>query len=228
MIKIISGNIFTSTCQTLVNTVNTQGVMGAGIALEMKLRYPEMFLKYASLCERHLIEIGKLWIYEVSYDRQILNFPTKTNWKQPSRVDYLERGLRKFVTTYEERGIESIAFPLLGADKGGLDQDYVIKLMQKEMDSVTIPIEIYKYDPSAKDDIADKFIEQFRSRNETELKAIGFSKSAISKIGQALDESKLRNMGKLASLEGIGVKTLETCYNLALGDHKPTNPTLFD
>ena len=228
MINIIKGNIFTSKCQTLVNTINTQGVMGAGIALEMRLRYPEMFLKYKSLCERKLIEIGKLWIYDVSSERQMLNFPTKTNWKQPSKVEYLAKGLRKFVDTYEEKKIKSIAFPLLGADKGGLDQDYVIELMTREMEGVIIPVEIYQYDHLAQDDIADIFVKRFRSRNESELKALGFTNSAIRKINQILMSIEIRNLGQLASQEGIGIKTLETCYLLAMKNDLRANLTLFD
>ena len=79
-IKIISGNIFTSKCQTIVNTINCVGVMGAGIALECRLRYPEMYKKYVELCENREISIGILWLYK-SEDRWILNFPTKKHWK---------------------------------------------------------------------------------------------------------------------------------------------------
>ncbi len=77
-IKIINGNIFTSKCQTIVNTVNCVGVMGAGMALECRLRYPEMHEKYILLCKDKLIDIGLLWIYK-SPEKWILNFPTKMN-----------------------------------------------------------------------------------------------------------------------------------------------------
>ena len=78
----ITGNIFTSECQTLVNTVNCNGVMGAGIALEFKLRHPKMFEQYVEHCKRGRIDIGKLWLYKPSQDagdrRWVLNFPTNT------------------------------------------------------------------------------------------------------------------------------------------------------
>lgn len=83
-IKIIKGNIFTSNCQTLVNAVNCVGVMGAGIALECRLRYFEMYNRYVALCEENKIEIGLLWIYK-SPVKWILNFPTKKHWKYPSK-----------------------------------------------------------------------------------------------------------------------------------------------
>ena len=79
-IEVITGNIFTSTCQTIVNTVNCVGVMGAGIALECRFRYPEVHKKYISLCNENKIEIGLLWVYK-SPKRWVLNFPTKKHWK---------------------------------------------------------------------------------------------------------------------------------------------------
>ena len=81
MIEIKKGNIFTTKCHTIVNTVNTVGVMGAGIAYEFKLRFPEMFEKYKSFCDSGHIDIGNLWIYKLTKNdnemyEYILNFPT--------------------------------------------------------------------------------------------------------------------------------------------------------
>ena len=120
MISIIKGNLFSSKCQTLVNTVNCVGVMGAGIALEFKLRYPEMFVRYVEHCRNKQIDIGKLWLYKPPQaDKQwVLNFPTKRDWKHPSKIEYLQKGLQRFVETYEQRGIQSIAFPILGSQNG--------------------------------------------------------------------------------------------------------------
>ena len=126
----IHGNIFTSKHQTLVNTVNCVGVMGAGIAQEFKYRYPEMFEKYVTLCKMRQMQIGKLWIYEPpDQSRKILNFPTKNDWKHPSKYEYLIKGLERFLETYKEKDVRSIAFPLLGAQNGGLDPERVKSLM---------------------------------------------------------------------------------------------------
>lgn len=149
-IKIVNGNIFNSKAQTIVNTVNCVGVMGKGIALVFKLRYPNMYEQYQKLCDQHLIEIGKLWIYKgEKSDPWVLNFPTKTHWKLPSEYEYIEKGLQKFVDTYKEKGITSVAFPLLGAFNGGLDKERVIEIMQSYLSRCDIPIEIYQYDPMA-------------------------------------------------------------------------------
>ena len=144
-ITIINGNIFNTKAQTIVNTVNCVGVMGKGIALVFKLRYPAMFDIYQDFCKQGLIGIGKLWIYKGdARDPWVLNFPTKTHWKLPSEYEYIEKGLQKFVETYKEKGITSIAFPLLGANNGGLDGKKVEELMISYLSQCDIPIEIYR------------------------------------------------------------------------------------
>ena len=87
MLTLKYGNIFNTEAQTIVNTVNCVGVMGAGIAYEFRLRYPQMFEKYRTLCDPNnpnRLTVGKLWLYQGN-DRLILNFPTKTHWKMPSK-----------------------------------------------------------------------------------------------------------------------------------------------
>lgn len=142
MITILKGDLFTAETQTIVNTVNCVGAMGKGIALEFKKRYPDMFTKYKDLCDRKLIQIGKLWLYKTP-DKWILNFPTKDHWKNNSQPQYLISGLGKFVKTYKERGITSISFPLLGANNGGLDPKLVLDLMTNFLKQVDIPVHIY-------------------------------------------------------------------------------------
>jgi O-acetyl-ADP-ribose deacetylase (regulator of RNase III) len=142
MIHIIEGDLFTAETQTIVNTVNCVGAMGKGIALEFKKRYPDMFLKYKDLCDRKLIQIGKLWLYKAP-DKWILNFPTKDHWKNNSQPQYLISGLGKFVKTYKEKSITSISFPLLGANNGGLDPKLVLDLMTNFLKQVDVPVHIY-------------------------------------------------------------------------------------
>ena len=142
MIQIVKGNIFESETQTIVNTVNCVGVMGKGIALEYKKRYPKMFTRYQELCNLKLIKTGKLWLFKDS-DKWILNFPTKDHWRNPSEIDYLKIGLEKFVLTYKEKGITSISFPLLGASNGGIDPDVSLAIMYKYLKECDIPIFIY-------------------------------------------------------------------------------------
>jgi len=142
MLNITTGDLFESNSQTIVNTVNCVGAMGKGIALEYKKRYPQMYLRYRELCNKNLIKIGQLWIYKTD-DKWILNFPTKKDWRNPSKIEYIELGLQKFVQEYENKGITSIAFPLLGANNGGIDPGVSLEIMCKYLEGCKIPVTIY-------------------------------------------------------------------------------------
>lgn len=213
--KVITGNIFASSCHTLVNTVNCVGVMGAGIALEFRLRYPEMFERYVRLCETDQIKIGVLWLY-TGADRWVLNFPTKTHWRLPSKEEYLRAGLEKFMATYEEKGIESIAFPLLGTHHGGLNQDLCMALMQSYLRECRIPVEIYEYDPTARDDLYEDFKAAFLSLplNEASERA-KLRRQYVEHIWNALRDPDIRQLNQLAKVKGIGVRTLERAFAFA-------------
>ena len=142
MIEYIEGDIFESPAQVIVNTVNTVGVMGKGLALSFKQRYPRMFEQYKMMCEKHLLTIGKLMlVYEA--DHWLLLFPTKENWRNPSKLEYIEKGLMKFVQTYAEKNITSIAFPRLGCGNGELDWNDVKPLMERYLKK--LPIDVYIY-----------------------------------------------------------------------------------
>lgn len=141
MIEYISGDIFKSETQTIVNTVNCVGAMGAGIALEFKNRYPNMFLSYKKICNLNQLKPGLLHLYKKE-EKWILNFPTKDHYKDPSTLKYIELGLIKFKETYKEKGITSISFPKLGCGKGGLDFKDVKPLMEKYL-NLDIDVKIY-------------------------------------------------------------------------------------
>ncbi|GHP14022.1 hypothetical protein YK48G_14470 [Lentilactobacillus fungorum] len=146
MIIYTKTNLFKSPAKVLVNTVNTVGVMGKGIALEFKRLYPEMFHQYQHFCENGQLSIGKLWLYK-SPTKWILNFPTKQDWRNKSKVEYLESGLKKFVENYRRLGITSISFPELGAGNGGLNWDKEVRpLMEKYLSRLPIRIYIHLYD----------------------------------------------------------------------------------
>lgn len=146
MLVYVEQDIFKSPAQVLVNTVNTVGVMGKGIAKRYKEVYPEMYSQYRELCESNLLQIGKLWLYKTE-TKWVLNFPTKKHWRNPSKLEYIESGLKKFVSTYEEKKITSISFPQLGVGNGGLDWEKQVKpLMEKYLKGLPIDVFIHLYD----------------------------------------------------------------------------------
>ena len=142
MLKYVRGDIFNSPAQVLVNTVNTVGVMGKGIALSFKKKYPEMFTIYRKACDKHQLVIGKLMLW-YGPDHWILNFPTKEHWRNPSKMEYIEKGLMAFQRKYADYNITSIAFPKLGCGNGELDWEQVKPLMEKYLKE--LPIDIYIY-----------------------------------------------------------------------------------
>lgn len=143
MITYVDGNLFTSPAQVLVNTVNTVGVMGKGIAREFKRVFPEMFETYRRYCEDRELTIGRLYLHKTPHT-WVLNFPTKSHWRSRSRLRYIELGLRAFRQTYLELGIRSIAFPALGCGNGQLDYDKQVRpLMEKYLSTLSIPVFIY-------------------------------------------------------------------------------------
>ena len=137
------GNLFESSAQTLVNTVNCVGVMGKGIALEFKKRYPAMFKDYAKRCDAGLVQLGRPYHFADLFGTSIINFPTKKHWRSASRLQDIEQGLDYFVAHYQKWGIESVAFPPLGCGNGGLEWAAVGPLMYKKLNNLSIPVEIY-------------------------------------------------------------------------------------
>lgn len=152
MLTYVAGNLFEAPVQTLVNTVNTVGVMGKGIALTFKEIFPEMFREYRALCERGDLKVGGLYLWR-GPTRYVLNFPTKEHWRNPSKIEYIEAGLRTFVRTYERAGIHSIAFPPLGCGNGELEFSAVRPLMEQYL--APLPITVLMYAPLPRRTVAE-------------------------------------------------------------------------
>jgi O-acetyl-ADP-ribose deacetylase (regulator of RNase III) len=141
MITYVYDDLFTSPASVLVNTVNTVGVMGKGLAKEFKRLLPEMFRAYQARCESGELRIGTLFLYRTA-NKSVLNFPTKKHWRSPSRVEYIEEGLKTFVASYEKWAIDSVAFPQLGCGNGELEWESQVKpLMEHHLKG--LPIRVY-------------------------------------------------------------------------------------
>lgn len=225
-----NGNIFNTKAQTIVNTVNCVGVMGKGIALVFKLRYPGMFPLYQDYCKNKLIGIGKLWLYKGESEAPwILNFPTKFHWKYPSRIEYIEKGLQKFVETYKDKGITSVAFPMLGTHNGGLEKTEVLPLMIKYLEQCDIPVEIYEYDPLASDDLFETFKKKWNAIPFPELKRVTGIRTdtQIGTITAAVNSDDIRSMIALIGYKGVGFKTMEKCFRMVM-QNTQSLPMLLD
>lgn len=151
MITVGSGNLLDADVDALVNTVNCVGVMGKGIALQFKRRYPDMFAEYARACKRGDVQIGKMFVVptaQLEGPRYIINFPTKKHWRAPSSLSYVSEGLVDLVKVLGDLDITSLAVPPLGAGNGGLDWGDVMPLIEKALAPMPRTL-AFIYPPSA-------------------------------------------------------------------------------
>ena len=134
MLKFVSGNMFDSNADVLINTINCVGIMGKGIALAFKNKYPDMFATYRQLCRYDKISPGSIWPYYTDDFKIIVNFPTKDHWINPSEYSYIENGLKKLRTYLLQchRG-SIVAIPALGCGNGGLDWNRVKQMIEEQL-----------------------------------------------------------------------------------------------
>ncbi|WKN46225.1 type II toxin-antitoxin system antitoxin DNA ADP-ribosyl glycohydrolase DarG [Tunicatimonas pelagia] len=148
--KFIKGNLLESEAEALVNTVNTMGVMGKGIALQFKERFPENFRAYAKACKSGEVRVGRMFVYDeltTKGKKTIVNFPTKEHWYRKSQYRFIEEGLEDLVKVIQTKNIKSIALPPLGAGNGGLKWNKVKELMTQYLSSLD-SVEIIIYEPN--------------------------------------------------------------------------------
>lgn len=150
MFKIVTGNILEADVEALVNTVNTVGVMGKGIALQFKKAYPEMMAAYERACRSGELQPGRMHVYDFGRmfnPRYIINFPTKRHWRGKSKLADIRAGLDALVNELEQRGIRSVAIPPLGCGHGGLQWSEVLPLIKKALEGVS-DVETLVYAPA--------------------------------------------------------------------------------
>ncbi len=147
MIRDATGNIFDANVEALVNPVNTVGVVGTGLALQFKHRYPGMYREYYASCLRGEFKIGRVLVYTVfGYPRLVVNFPTKRHYQDPSKLEWIDAGLVDLHALIEELIIRSIAIPALGCGLGGLDWPDVRQLIVERLGEFT-EVDILLYAP---------------------------------------------------------------------------------
>ena len=152
MIEYTSGNLLESDAEAVVNTVNTVGVMGKGIALMFKENFPENYRLYADACKRKEVELGKMFVTETKAlfgPKWIINFPTKGHWRHPSKIEWIEDGLDDLRQVLRARNIGSVAIPPLGAGNGGLDWPHVRAAIETALGSLD-GVNIIVYEPTSK------------------------------------------------------------------------------
>lgn len=166
MIRYTTGNLLEAEAEALVNTVNTVGVMGKGIALQFAERYKANLKRYKEACEKGELVVGQLLVTtdaDMNEERTIINFPTKKDWKHRSSYTYIEDGLKALSTLIKERNIKSIALPPLGCGNGGLIWEKVKPMIEQHLGGLNVDVVVYE--PSA----AIKEVLQRESPREAKL-----------------------------------------------------------
>ena len=160
MVRMLAGNLFTSKAQTLVNTVNCVVVMGKGIALEFRKRFPDMYDEYMARCAAKRVRLGEPYLFQRPTPPWVLNFPTKDHWRSVSRLSRIVAGLEYLERHYREWDIESLAVPPLGCGQGRLEWPVVGPLLFRHLSRLGIPVELYTPQGTPKDQLEIAFLEK--------------------------------------------------------------------
>src|SRR5271170_3582595 len=177
MMELAKGNLLEAEVEALVNTVNTEGVMGKGIALQFKKKFPAMFEAYQQACKAGGIKPGRMYVYEredMLNPRYIINFPTKRHWRSPARMEDIKAGLSALAEEIRKRGIRSIAVPPLGCGNGGLDWENVLPVIQKALGNFQ-NVNVLVYPPAGAPEAAE-------IAHKTERPAMNPSRAIVLKI----------------------------------------------
>lgn len=152
MITFRQGNLLDSGAEAVVNTVNTVGVMGKGIALMFKEAFPDNFKAYKAACKAGKVQIGQVFVTErlnlEGGPKWIINFPTKEHWRNPSKLEWIIEGLKDLKRVIVEKKIRSIALPPLGSGNGGLDWAEVRPQIESALEGLS-GVEVIVYEPTA-------------------------------------------------------------------------------
>ena len=149
MIQSTKGNLLEAPVEALVNTVNTVGVMGKGIALMFKQRFPDNYRAYAAACQAGEVRVGEMFVtsaVERGRTIWIINFPTKKDWRHPSQLEWVHSGLVALTNVIQEKRIRSIAIPPLGCGNGGLDWNVVRPMIETALSDLR-DVEIFLFEP---------------------------------------------------------------------------------
>ena len=218
-IQYLKGSIFDSKAHVIVNTVNCKGVMGKGLALSFKEKYPAMLPVYQQECKTGKLRIGRPTLYKASTP-WILNFPTKNDWKYPSKLEYLEKGLEYFVANYKKAGVRSIAFPKLGAQNGKLLWDEVGPLMAKYLSQIDIDVYIYvvegdkeyQYDAQDENALKERIWKQFSELAlslERLQKEVQLSGRGAKQVAEARASREFTSIADIENIERLANDSLE-------------------
>lgn len=206
MIEFTSGDMFEKPVDIRVNTVNCKGVMGAGVALAFKNRYPDMFKDYKKACHDGIVRPGSMYVWKNLLGDWIINFPTKRDWREPSRYDDILAGLEDLRSYLKGLGPVSVALPALGCGHGGLDWGKVSSMVKEKLSDLDARILVFE--PTDSRNIGRTVQEQPSNEQKHELEVLGFKSMEL--------PSKYSGEGLPSAVLVKGDETLLTQHWVAL------------
>ena len=147
MIEYKNGDILREDVEAIVNTVNCVGIMGRGLALQFKNKFPQNLKEYQLACTNKEVQLGKMFVHQTGQlinPKYIINFPTKGHWKQNSKIEDISNGLDDLITIIEKYSIKSLAIPPLGSGLGGLDWKMVKKLIEEKLKNINCTVILFE------------------------------------------------------------------------------------
>ena len=211
MITLTNSNVFNTDADAIVNTINCVGFMGKGLAFEYSLRYPDLLDEYKAKCKNNEIMVGKIYYYKTK-EKLIVNFPTKNDYKYPSKIEWIKEGLLNFKETYKIYNIKSIALPLLGCSNGGLNYKIIIKLIFEYLSYLNINIYICldKNNPEGKE------LEMLNSFKTCDIDLLSeyVKLNSIQKNNLNRLKKNITRFYQISKIDGIGLETYKKIYSL--------------
>jgi O-acetyl-ADP-ribose deacetylase (regulator of RNase III) len=200
-VRFVHGDILEAQTEALVNTVNTVGVMGKGVALAFKRRFPDNYEFYRQACERGEVQIGRMLVFETGrlQPRYIINFPTKRHWRERSELVYIEQGLRDLVRKVRDLDIRSVAVPALGCGNGGLDWKEVRRLIIKAFEPLK-DVKVLVFEPQS--------VSRPQQRHPIERAPIAawiYLTAMYGQIEEEITDREVYQLARLLHLEGLSV-----------------------
>jgi len=215
------GNLFNSKAEALVNTVNCEGFMGKGIALEFRRRFPAMFAAYKADCAEGRLKPGSFYdagTYPGPFGLvQILNFAIKDRWRNPSQKEWITSTLQQFLNGYFRRGLSSVAFPWMGAANGGIDLEWIQNAMRQHLQSLPedAVIEVYTFDADASDPLFEE-LKWLALAGEAQIdrvqKNLKIQKHRFDAAISAVRNGECRSLARLAESKLLGDVSLDKLY----------------
>jgi len=223
-----NGNIFNSQAQAIIVTVNCVGFMGKGMALECALRYPDVEKEYKAQCDSGRIKIGSLAWNQLPSGNYLTLFPTKDDYKFPSKYSYVEAGLERLAEDCLSKNINSVAIPRLGAELGGLDWNRVRPMILSALEGIEIDLELWAFGAQVNDPLIQSLGQMLASNPDDAVRSAGINLDQIDVLKSFITRNGGATAVDLLSIAGLGKAKIRKLIQWAQVSPAAPEPTLFD